>query len=730
MALPKLLAIGLQAALAAGASYAASALSRKPGPIADDGKQPTLSTRGSYLPYVVGTRRVSPVIAFVGPRGANEVGGGKGGGGSGGYHYYAELVHLVTLGSADQLLGIYRGGELIAPIIYETIEKWCYWPTPPFTRYACNEERRRPGTPYQVATTPGGTTINIDDYGGFDWYWGQPEQPINDLLASPDKLNVASQWPWFCYAHWRPHNYREQIYAPQIEYEVRVPLLPMPTLNQWTASQWLDNGDTSGANPAHLAWQLLTARPPHGLGIPTSALDGDSFDNLGVEFATNHLPLNLVIRDSVTALEWIDRLIDECGFALPRVNTRLMAKPLRPPGIGDVVYGVGDDVLEGRSPPLPQQIGAPTQRSLTLTLPDRLNNYRPAEVVGRNDAASQAAYANGLRHPTEDDREELTLVTDKAVGYDILMRKRREAMRPAAGASITVLRGAADLRPGDYTNVAGVGKCYVTRSVVSHARRRTKLDLIVEQYTEAGGAGPPGLNDDYRRGGAAAPPDIAFLPLQLPASVSGSSSTPYITVIRARASSSVIDAGILVSPNGTTFTAYGSQAGWGAVGQINRPVTNTEGIVDGGGRLILAEGPHIEPMTGSVADDWFGFLDLTGNDTEWAGGAQGLVLVHPDGITQEVWFFRRLDPRNGGYVPIDCIRKSYCTTAGSFPANELSGGRAEAYLFVSSRQRRIGGAAITAGSTAYVKAVPATEQQVADPSGITARTVAVATPSC
>ena len=90
-------------------SLAASFLLRPKTPkAAKDDQPPNLSSRGSRLNHVIGTRRVGALIGWVGNRYTREKssgGGGKGGGGGGASQtvYYESGWHQICVGPVDKI---------------------------------------------------------------------------------------------------------------------------------------------------------------------------------------------------------------------------------------------------------------------------------------------------------------------------------------------------------------------------------------------------------------------------------------------------------------------------------------------------------------------------------------------------------------------------------------------------------------------------------------------------
>lgn len=169
--------VGLMALAVGLMALSAKLLAKKPDtPVVDD-KPTTLTTRGSFITWLVGRRRVGPVVAYAASRFVIKE---KSDTGKGFFSpdapkvsvYYESGWHQLAVGPCDVLHGIYMGGKLIFQ--------------GPITR----------------TSHPSGTAVNLGTEGVFYIYWGEVDQPLNSTLAS--QVGVASRWPHCCYIHWYP----------------------------------------------------------------------------------------------------------------------------------------------------------------------------------------------------------------------------------------------------------------------------------------------------------------------------------------------------------------------------------------------------------------------------------------------------------------------------------------------------------------------------------------------
>lgn len=168
--------------------------------LASDDKPTTVATRGSYIPLVLGRRRIGAVFAWAGNRAVLQErggGGGKGGAFGGGDAptqtiYYESGWHLLCVGPAFRLHRIWQSGKVL-------------WEGP-----------------IDQITTPSGSRIDLGLEGGFLIYWGEENQPINSLLSSPQRIGVNSRWPNVCYILWEQKRLGPAVTWPLIDYEIEV----------------------------------------------------------------------------------------------------------------------------------------------------------------------------------------------------------------------------------------------------------------------------------------------------------------------------------------------------------------------------------------------------------------------------------------------------------------------------------------------------------------------------
>lgn len=201
--------------IAAAAAIGGAMLARKNkqgGTVAD--QPPQLSSRGSYIPIVMGQRRVGPVIGWVGDKVVEDSGSGggsnPGGQAAAGEQFYGGAWHMLCVGPAYALNKIRDN------------EKEIY------------------NTRVTIDDTPSGTVLECIDGSTFEIYWGECDQPVNDELAM--RVGVRSKWPNVCYIRWIKKLLGGSNAWPQLDYDIEVrPVGQFATIVD--APGWIEESD-------------------------------------------------------------------------------------------------------------------------------------------------------------------------------------------------------------------------------------------------------------------------------------------------------------------------------------------------------------------------------------------------------------------------------------------------------------------------------------------------------
>lgn len=558
--------------------------------ISKDDTPTTLSTRGSYVPLVLGRRRVGYVFgAALNRRSTQEsvgsVSGGKGGvlgGGGGGVTqtvYFEDGWHIICVGPANKLYAIFENGKPI----------WT--------------------GPISAATTPSGTTIDAGAAGKFVIYWGFDDQPINSTLAAG--IGVGSRWPLVCYIYWIQKRLGQSPTWPSIEYDIEA---MCPSSKLGTAKNILDDGETRGMNPHACVYQLLTAYWPHGIGMDPNYVDAISLSAMGVLCETEHLCANMLLDEGMEVTTALNGLLLDVGCMVPEKDGRLLFNTLRE---GLTAADLGTDVVLAEDVELDVVQNDILPDRIIFTFKRRQNNYRDWDIKYDNDAVAEEH--NRFRSNTVS----LTIPTDLPTAKKIANRRVQEVLGDAASFKFRGSRAAGLLLPGDlFTAAGGIGPMRVT------SIKREPLSSIVTISSVLDSYSVPeildGYDDDIGITDKPVAADLAFNWLELPASLVGAD-TVGIAVFRIRAHESISGARIYGSVESSSYSLIGSQPTAAAGGPLLDAVS-------AGGVDIITSGPTFEAMNQDVLN----VLDLSSQPTEWRNGKQVAV------INNEAFFVERI----------------------------------------------------------------------------------------
>lgn len=185
-------------------------MAKKPkAPLVDE-RPSTIATRGTFLPYVIGRRRIGPIFSWVGRlnRDTHNFGTAnlaawqyslpfvfaisnviKASQKSAQKWWAASGMHVLALGPVYALWSIRLGGQSVF------------------------------SGPITSVTHPSGSLIQCAA-GYFYIFWGESNQPINTNLGAGDSVGISSRWPFFCYVVWDQINLGSVTTWPQLDYEI------------------------------------------------------------------------------------------------------------------------------------------------------------------------------------------------------------------------------------------------------------------------------------------------------------------------------------------------------------------------------------------------------------------------------------------------------------------------------------------------------------------------------
>lgn len=632
-----------------------------------DKTPPTLATRGSYIPIILGRRRVGPVVCWAGARVVYAIPVGGGGGLSGGesvsQNGYAEAaMHALCVGRANKLHGIFINGHQI----YSTI--------------------------LDRDTTPSGTSIGIPKQGRFTIWWGEPDQPVNTELAASGQMGISSRWPNVCYIHWNLKALGQTVRWPQIEYEIEVGQADQPLTHSdpFMDVSEVDVGD-DGYNPAHVAWQLMTASAPHGAGLDGSLIDGDRMEYLGTVAQAEHTPVSVTAENGRTCDDLLTSLFTEMLWSMPQQGDLLRPHAIR--GITDLTLIPTLDhrlIVGSLTPTEPQQSGPLLPDRISFVINDRGISYKPFSIFLPDDANMINGRATKRR------QEQIDTVIDRKTGYFVALRRNLDLATPAHGFKFKVQREARLMMPGQAFVLDGVGVLRVSAIQDDLRACEAQIDAVLDVYTyDLGTFRPDDVTSGYGSGGNLDPvPDVLVVPFMLPTSVAPGGAADYFGVARVRGNQQIVSARVTTSVSGAAYLDQGPQDAPAAGGTLNSP------IPDGTGDIAF--GPSIT----SFNTDIQAVLDLTSNLDEWANGRQICI------IDDECFYLERVTAISGGWQLEGMKRAKYGTTHAAHAVN------AKVVIFDAQTITPI--RAPATGTTIYIKTIPSTNTSAVDPSSVTA----------
>lgn len=195
--------------LSVGLSYLSGRLlAKKNKALLQDDKPTPLATRGSYVPRLLGRRRVGYVWGWAGDRArTRETTAKKAAGAAIGYGLYKGYKylsttrvkvwresgwHLLAVGPGKALHSIEANGK----VIFEG--------------------------PITPNSHPSGSTVDLGTEGSFAIFWGENTQPINTFLGNANRVTVSSRWPFFFYIVWIGKRLGEVPVWPLMTYDIEI----------------------------------------------------------------------------------------------------------------------------------------------------------------------------------------------------------------------------------------------------------------------------------------------------------------------------------------------------------------------------------------------------------------------------------------------------------------------------------------------------------------------------
>lgn len=630
-----------------GLSLLSGMLSKKPGgkgPLRDD-KPNNPSQRGSFIPLVIGTRRVGAVVCAVGDRYVTDsTPSGKGlasGGADTFLRYYESAVHAWCVGPVSEIRDISADGKIIA------------------------------AGPYTPISHPTATTIHVPRRGDMAHFYGSCDQD-GEVTLLPDLVGAESLFPHICRSEWFPMRLGAAPRWPSMESTVTARIDGASPIQY--SSAWLEgSGVASGVNGAHALYQLLTATYPHGCGIPAELFDLTAFEDLGGLCEDEGFAVNILAKDGIDGTAQVASLMVDMGIMLPQDGRVLVPVPIRPWAESGAPPELDADAQAAPEPEINEAVGERAVDRAIYLFPDEAHNYRSIDAAQPDD--SQAAPEFGRQKVQTFNIENVTNFTLAAIVAD---RRQQEVLTNTATFTFHGLRGSRLLRAGSQFTHPLYGSMRVTAMYPDGAIEAIRDGYGVEQTGEylpgPPDPAPPVTGDDLE-------PDAAFRAFELPAALVGSTTTMIVMRSVVSAMESDPRAAIWISGDGTSYTQIGFQNSLAITGTIDDGMdSDPADIPDTPGLQVTYEmnPAYLEPA-----------MDLTGDPTRWAAGAQWLI------VDDEIMYLSRIAGVLGG------IKRGML---GTTVATHAPGVRF--WVINPDLMTRFTNALIASGETRYVKAQP------------------------
>ena len=711
-----------------------------------DSKPTTLTERGEFSNYVIGRRRVGPIVAVANQRRKkNEKieGGGKGLGGSKKQKVYVEFGwHVLCPGPMTKLWSIIQGGEkiFIGPI--------------------------------DPISHPSGSEISLGKEGTFRIYWGDGVQPIDSVLAT--NLSINSAFPFVAGILWDKKRLGTSPIWEFLEYDIET----RPVFTGLThSSPWMNATQVlSGIT------YPITAVVNSFLGLSSFTLDGNQttiFKAGGQFVVAGHTPSNIngtydifstIFTSTATlfdpdAIGFTEIIVGQTlsgatvtGTLEPYVNSEddgvnaahaiyqmlfapfplgLNRNPARydldslevmgevfeseriPCSItgtsGDtmmqllsqlmqdmgflmplvngkvrfqlvrnesVVPALPDDLVIGPKPERIVKLNGLKADRLAFTFSDRTRNYRDSVIPYDHDY-------QGFRNASQKPRNiGMPTIIGFDAGVQVANRRGLEESTPGDSFKFHTNRGARTLYPGQVFSQASTLPGVLRVAGVKEDQLTTKVVItcikdVMGTIASTYTNEPGGGQSDNQESLV----DLGNRIVEVPARLSGLSLGSQVSIItpRIRANDSIGSANIWISADNVTYTEIGSEPNTHVGGPLLEAIPVT-------GRRVLETGFTFTIQGPDLANA----LDLTGDDANFRAGRQLLV------VNDEIMLCRKITNLGGGIGRADGLfRARYATPKSAHSIGD------RIYVIenpdgVTAQQDIL----ITPGATIYVKVQP------------------------
>lgn len=453
---------------------------------------PVLAARGSFIPRLMGTRRIGAVFAWAGqPKSATSSTGGIFGFGSVKTKITNQAgLHLLCVGPARRLTRIWQDGKIIYPAGGKTTNK--------------GEQ------PLDSSTTLSGSTIHMNSPlgGTFRIYWGEAGGPIDPLVANTlNGMGINTRFPNVCYIVWNNKILAAPNQWPTLNYEVEC--RPQISSTYVSGNSWFDgiplasyNGifipasaltpfrQQNGADPIHAIAELMVNTYPHGVGIPPANIDFSFFNGMqAILAAEGSVPIvsNVLCETGNSAASTINAILQDIGGIIPQIGDKIIVLLIRKE---TSVPTITNDAL---LPPLAEKVfvqGALPFNRTTYIYKDRTYAFNDNDVTIDSDSETPGQINNI--------QVSLDSIVDLTIANIILDRKQMENLVAVRTFTVTAGRQVRALSPGQVFFNADLGQLRIT----SVARPDLSSSVVLECVQDTYSPDPQSIaNQAVREGG-------------------------------------------------------------------------------------------------------------------------------------------------------------------------------------------------------------------------------------
>jgi hypothetical protein len=712
---------------------------------AKDHNPTSISTRGAYVPWIMGRRRVTPVFGWAGNRFRKRERAHSGKGGSLFMPkvkiYYEEGWHILSLGPVTALYAIYVGKKAL----FEGVL-----------------------TP---ESHPSGSLLDLGKQGQARIYWGETTQPVNTTLGDSSRVGISSRWPGICYIHWEEKRLGANPIWPMMTYIIE----RKPTGNYLTqSSPWREatytldsttysvadahygpegNGYITVEYVHHNDFEALGKFKASGL---TSLSDGDykivkveeyklyhgSHDLWakvypeggvpstvasetgtvqryikGADFGANpaHVIADLLFEDwpyglnqkqeywDMDSLEAVGQVMEaEDWWTSWQATEGRTAKELLSMALQDMGMLIYLDPTSGKLKfnLLRKAAGTLTNLDTDSLLPPLPEIESVTDKVKTNRVIysyeDQSLNYHTMTITIDDDGQAAFLTYQNAqqseieiadhfdMAAKIAERRSQEALGNGARIKLNVNRNARDLVPGQAITIDGFEEVYRVASIERNADTGKMTLIVIADFYGA----EESTFENHKGKNVLNTISTQFNPLQtfieVPEFIRGKGNDLMLIAPIVRNDAQTFDEMLYLSDDDVSYTLYGNQDDFAVGGLLLDAMAETDDFYQAQGPTFTLQGPDISQV-----------LDLSGDETSWRRGRQ-LCL-----IGEELCFVQKITALGGTTYRLDGLLRARYDTRRA--AHSVGDG---IYIFSNTDFNQIEDILLQAGEDLYMKFQP------------------------